>query len=182
MSLLRNSVCIFSAAGILVVLLSGCITGPKYEYTEQRDSARIVGPGVPSRGSESTTCSIIITQVDGLAANFGASSQNAPGWLYPKKPLYLAPGKHAITLDITEIDTVAGNPGPRKAGVYGDIISSGSQPTIIAEFMVNHVYRITACVYGRSIIVTLWDETSDPAPPSRVGNWTFDGNSEYHRG
>jgi hypothetical protein len=177
-----NKAFILTIALVQFFLCGGCVTAPQYAYSEHEDSARIVGPGVPSRRSESSTCSIIITQVDGLGVHFEASSANAPGWLYSKKPLCLAHGKHEISLDITGMETVAGNPGPRRAGVYGDIISSGSKPTIVAEFISYHIYRVTANVYGNSIEVVLWDETADLAAPFRVGCWTFDSNSEYHRG
>jgi hypothetical protein len=132
------------------------------------------------RTADYGNCCVAITQVDGLTAYFDASRPGA-NWSFtvPSHPLYLAPGRHALTLDIAEVDEVIGVTG-RDVGAVG-AFASGSRPTLTAEFVANHVYRLTARLSGdgSAIDVTLWDETGGAAARSQVANWTVDSNRGY---
>lgn len=159
------------------LLCCGCATGPRYTYTQQKDSASVSGPITPFQNRDNGTCSIRIVQVDGLTANFDASS---PGinWPTSKKSLYLEPGKHVLALDIGEIDTETGDTGHGASGITG-AVASGSTPTINVEFKANHTYRFAAYLVRGWIDLTLWDETDGAKTRSEVANWTFDSNSNY---
>jgi hypothetical protein len=115
--------------------------------------------------------------VDGLTANFGASS---PGinWPTSKKSLYLEPGKHAISLDISDIVEEYGSVGHGGVGEVG-ADAYGSTPTITVKFTANHIYRFSGYLRGRMIEIVLWDETGGAATRFRAESWTFDGNGNH---
>jgi hypothetical protein len=162
-----------------ILLCDGCVVGPKYNYAQQRDSAIVEGPVVPIQGPENGSCNVIISKIDGLADSFTASGKglNWPVFEFVK-PLYLAPGKHALVLSISEIDETYGNVGHGETGEIA-AYTSGSKPTINVEFAANHVYRIGANLEGGAIVIVLWDETGGPKTRSRVATWTVDSNGEY---
>jgi hypothetical protein len=160
------------------LLVGGCVTGPKYEYVQKKDSARIEPPVKPVQHiARYGSCSIVMTRIDGLGAHFEASSPGvnwAPGG---DDPLYVAPGSHALMLNVEEIDEVYGVNG-RNIGAVGASVAA-SQPTLTAEFLANHVYRLTADLNGGTIEVTLWDETAGSSARSEVAIWTLDSNRNY---
>ena len=170
---------IFGIVATVILLCDGCVVGPKYNYAQQRDSAVLEGPAGPIQGPEDGSCSIMISQLDGMADGFTASHR---GLNWPvsalKKPLYIAPGKHALVLTISDIDEVYGNVGHGEVGETG-AYTSGAKPTVTVDFAANHVYRIGANLEGGAIVIVLWDETDGPKTRSRVATWTVDSNGGY---
>jgi hypothetical protein len=173
----------YGSVAALASLFSGCGTsGMKYSLTNGSDSVKILGPGVPEQNAEEKgTSEVSIVKIDGLGANFYANTAR-PGWAFPKAPLELAAGQHSLTLDISQLDSVTGTPGPRNAGSYGDTIFSYTKPTIDVHLTGNHTYRLAASVVGNTIELILWDETDRANMTTIVRRWMFSGNSEYHRG
>jgi len=168
---------LFGALVVFSFLSGGCATGPRYQSTEHSDSARIEGPVTPIQNSENGSCSIDIAEVDGLISGFTAS---LPGlnWFIPRTQLYVAPGKHTLKVNISEIDTEYGNVGHGRTGAIGDS-TAGGRPTITVEFAANHVYRLAAYLRGSTIELILWDETAGVASRFRAESWTMDSNSSY---
>jgi len=161
------------------LLFGGCATGPRFEYTEQKDSARIEPPIKPvQRIEQYGSCSIQITRVDGLVASFDASRPGANWVPGGNRPLYVSPGKHTITLDIGQIDEVYGKTGRNDVGVVG-AYAAGSRPTLTVEFAPNHAYRFTANLNGTVIDVTLWEETAGTSPRVAAATWRLDSNRGY---
>jgi hypothetical protein len=166
-----------------VLLFCGCaMFGPKYIYTQQQDSPSLGGPIGPRQGWEYGLYQIVVTRVDGLRANFMASS---PGlnWLLvdTKTKLYLAPGMHNITLDISDTESQYGDTGGGATGVVGTVVS-GATPVVTAEFKANHIYRFTAGAGMSKIELVLWDETEGTAKRSIVTNWMLDSDSNHSEG
>jgi hypothetical protein len=81
-------------------------------------------------------------------------------------------------MDIWEMHDVVGAAGPNETGVVGTN-SAGCTPAITEDFRANHIYRLTANWYGKSIALTLWDITNGEKGRLQVAGWTFDSNSEY---
>ena len=166
------------AAGI-ALSCAGCVSGPKYEYAQQKDSAIIEGPVGPVQGKAYGDCHIHIIAVDGLISTFDASS---PGLtlLLSSKPLYLSPGEHTLVLNVFETDEDVGNLGGGRTGAVG-WSTAGAKSTVTAIFVANHMYRFTASIdpSGRFIALTLWDETGGSARRSRVTDWTLNANGAY---
>jgi hypothetical protein len=65
---------------LIVFLLVGCATGPRYANTQTQDTATLVGTG-ESNGGEGQ---VWIDAIDGATA--------------PSPPLYLTPGRHHLSL------------------------------------------------------------------------------------
>ena len=161
------------------LLCGGCATGPRYTYTQQKDSASVAGPRVPDQGREDGTCYINIKKVDGLTANFPTSNPGSNRFFYSAtKRLYLSPGQHRFILDISEINSDYGGVGHGAVGIV-DTVVSGSAPTITVELKANHIYRFAAFLAGGTIELILWDETGGAKTRSEVANWTLDSNSNY---
>ena len=163
------------------LLSGGCANGPRYEYIKQGDSARIEAPIKPvQHAAQYGSCYVEITQIDGLGANFVASRPGVNWIPGGSDPLYLAPGKHAVTLDIGQIDEVLGETGRGHTGIAG-AFAAGSRPTLTREFAAKHVYRFTASLSGdgSAIDVTLWDESGGFSKRSRVASWRVDSNRGY---
>jgi len=168
------------ALTMLAALAAGCATGPTYTYAQQKDSASVEGAIAPiQRTVDYGSCSIQIIRIDGFSANFDASRPGA-NWSFtvPSHPLYLAPGKHAITLDIAEVDTDIGEIGHGRIGTVGEL-DTGSQPILSVELAASHVYRFTANLGGSAINVSLWDETGGTAGRFLVASWTVDSSGSY---
>jgi hypothetical protein len=166
---------------MLMAVFGGCISGPRYTYVQQPDSARIVGPGVPASGASSGTCRINIDSMDGFAVNFAASDPNSPGIFYGKKPLFCSVGRHVFILDIAQVDARFGEIRKGGVGEVGDW-SAGALPTVTADFTANHVYRFTAELDGAGslIVISLWDETNGASKRSCVAHWTVDGDGHFN--
>ena len=166
------------AAG-LVLFCAGCVSGPKYEYAQQKDSAIIEGPVGPVQGKAYGDCHIHIISVDGLISTFEASS---PGLTWPDYGfrLFLSPGRHTLVLDVEETDEEVGNVGGSRTGAVG-WFTAGAKPTVTATFVASHVYRFTASIdpSDRFIALTLWDETGGSATRSRVTDWTVNADGAY---
>ena len=163
------------------LLCAGCVVGPKYENAERPGCARIVGPVVSSAKSEGGTCHIIVAKIDGLNDKFTASSPGVP-WLnglYSKTPLYLSPGRHLLTLDISsDVESFYGNAGGSNTGETGTYVA-GSQSNIAVSFAADHVYRFTADLAGNVILLTLWDETDGTTTPSVAQKWSLSVRGVY---
>lgn len=165
------------------LLSVGCATGPRYEYVEQKDSARIAGLITPFQSvADYGSCGVVIFLVDGLVADFVASCPGGPNWFVSKQPLYLAPGKHELLLDISEIDAEYGATGRRGVGDVGDFVSE-NKLTLTIQFAPSRIYRFTANLSAdkKTIDVTLWDETSGTTARSAIQKWTVDSNTGYTR-
>lgn len=166
---------------LVVLICSGCVTGPKYVAEQRADSAAIEGPVVPVQGPEDGTSTVEITRVDGLATAFTASRVGL-NWPFfsGTKPLYVSPGQHTLGLKVGEIDENYGNVGGGQVGVVG-AYAAAAKPAITATFAANHVYRFTANLdpSGSAIEVILWDETGGVAIRSRVADWTMYSNGGY---
>jgi len=169
----------FYAAATFLLMCVGCVSGPKYDYARQVDSASVVGPVVPVQGSEYGSCYVEIVQVDGLGDNFTASG---PGLNWPfynaNKRLYLAPGKHTLALSIGEIDETYGNVGRGSVGEVGADTASAT-PSINVDLVASHVYRIGANLEGSVIKISLWDETNGAATRFSVATWTVNSGGVY---
>jgi hypothetical protein len=169
---------LLSIVGVFCILVFGCATGPKYTYVEQKDSAQIEAPVKPVQSTaQYGSCYLKITQIDTFVINFVASRPGS-NWLPGgDKPLYLAPGKHALSLDIAQVDEVIGTTG-RDVGVVG-AYASESRPTLAIVFLANHAYRLTGNLGGSTILISLWDETGGTAARHLVTSWTVDSNRGY---
>jgi hypothetical protein len=174
-----NAGTLLNLAAGLVLFCAGCASGPKYGYAQQKDSASIEGPVVPVQSKAYGDCVIHITTIDGLVTAFTASM---PGLAWPGygRPLYLSPGGHMLVLDVGETDEEIGNVGGGRTGAVG-WSTAGAKPTVTATFVANHIYRFTANIdpSGKSIDLTLWDETGGSATRSRVANWTVNADGAY---
>jgi hypothetical protein len=168
---------LFSA---FALLFTGCVSGPRYEYTQQKDSARIEAPVQPIQWKETYgDCHVHINTVDGLISTFDASS---PGLtlLGSTTPLYLSPGGHTLVVSADETDEIDGNVGGGRTGAVG-YSSAGAKATITETFVANHVYRFTASIdpSNKFIALTLWDETGGSAKRSRVTSWNLNAEGAY---
>jgi len=170
---------LLSIVTIFALLCGGCATGPQYSYIKQQDSASVEGPVVPNQGWNNGRCQVIIEKLDGLAVNFMASSPgvNLP-FVHNNRQLNLEPGKHAISLDISDTEEDYGSVGHGAVGEVGTV-AYGSKPTITAEVTANHIYRFSGYLSGSTIELVLWDETGGPATRTRAGSWTFDSNGNH---
>jgi len=168
--------------GVLLLcafFVSGCATGPRYSYSQQPDSANVEGFS-RMQGPEDGNCVIAIVRVDGTIANFDAS---LPGYIWPahQERLFLSPGMHTLSLDISQIrseDVSSGSSAERIKGVS----SVSNKPTVTTVFEAKHIYRFSANWAGGNssfIYLTLWDETSGPGSRSEVQSWRLDSNYEY---
>ena len=161
---------------IVGLFYGACATGPKYTYTQQKDSASIEGPKAPRQGAEDGSCIIRIIKMDGLVTSFMASEPGLNWAFYSASRLYLTPGKHEVTLDISDSREVDG--ASDGFAIVGDY-SADAAPTIAVNFAGNHTYRFAATWAGSVILLTLWDETAGFAKRVQAGSWTFDSNSSY---
>jgi hypothetical protein len=74
---------------VVMVLLSGCAVGPRYDNTRTPDATTIVGSSdTPEKPLSEGGTLVKIEKVDEAIA--------------PKPPLYLAPGFHHLTLRLTD--------------------------------------------------------------------------------
>ena len=171
----------------LAVILSGCFTGPKYDYARQADSASIVGAAVLLKGVNIGDCGIVLGRVDGMATNFTASdggydSSLIYAWIshviHEPDSLYLAPGKHSLDLRISYSDESYGNVGGGQTGLVGTY-SAGGTPTIKVDLVARHVYRLGANLEGAEILITLWDETNGATARTNAATWTVKSNGGY---
>src|ERR1035438_8633394 len=146
------------------LLCGGCVTGPKYEYTRQADSASIVGAAVLAKGVDIGDCGIVLERVDGMVTNFTASDGGYDSsliyaaishMLHAPDSLFLAPGKHSVDLKISYTDESYGNVGGGQTGLVGTY-AAGAAPTINVQLSANHVYRIGATSVRGGMEVTLW--------------------------
>ena len=153
------------------LICGGCVTGPKYTYTKQKDSASVKGSITLIQRTDHGPCYVEIAEIDGRIANFVASRPGAHWLPGGGNPLYVAPGRHAITLYIGQPDEVIGLTG-RDASMPSSNVSL-SQPTLKIDFSAGHAYRFAANLTGAVIAVTLWDETKGHSPGGEVAHWEF---------
>jgi hypothetical protein len=162
-------------------MTAGCVTGPRYQYQAQSNSAQIEGPVNTFQDlSKYGTCGVNISKIDGLVAGFEAS---APGFhLFGNgKLLYLAPGKHDLLLAVYQMDTEYGDVGRGGSTVPVGDFTYGNHPLVTGQFVANHIYRFTANLSSSHNVIdlTLWDETSGVGGRSLVNKWTIDSNAGY---
>jgi hypothetical protein len=134
-----------SATLLLIVLtfgITGCATGPTYQYTEQKDSASVHG----TYATYATDVSTSIVKIDGLLVTGIFTT-------FPER--YVSPGNHTIGLDI-----VTG------ADIDPDSRQDCSQ-SVEVNFLANHNYRFDAS----NGFLILWDETGDTENPIEVRRW-----------
>ena len=169
-------------SGILVsaiLPMGGCATGPKYDDGGRADSAGLEGPVAPTQTPEDGSCTVVLMRIDGMAANFTVSHLGLNWPMFEGlKPIAIAPGKHSLLLNITDIDEVYGNIGHGTIGETG-AYTTASNPTIGVNLAASHIYRIGANLKSNVITVTLWDETGGIAGRPIVATWAVKGDGVY---
>jgi len=160
------------------LLLAGCASGPRYSYTQAPDSARILAYNAPSPFPNDTSCYITVTKLDGRRLAFSASIPGLRRLLgKPSEPLYLSPGTHTMTLDLSEIDNVIG-PNSDASGIVATD-SSGGTKVIVFAFLRGHVYRMAGHLSGGAFDITLWDESDGAATRKVAGEWQMPSNTNH---
>lgn len=173
----------------VVLILAACATVPKYEYTEQKDSASVEIKQVPVDPTFPTfDDAVIISLVDGQSANFPSA------FPFDRQRLYLAPGNHTLSLYCWHSSlTIRGDNPP--FALRSTVKAYGA---IKVEFTAGHVYRWSASLSKETLAlfpfawnpplfppsfskqtfdVTLWDVTGGLTVRRRVGDWQFSGNT-----
>ncbi|HTQ30282.1 MAG TPA: hypothetical protein VMI53_03645, partial [Opitutaceae bacterium] len=152
-------------------------TGPKYAYTEQKDSASVgVGQTLKIAGifrsPYAGKADVSIDQIDGLEVGFPSGifnlDQQSQLWAKAGK-VWISPGKHALALTFSQLT-------PDETS--GPFTFTGSY-TVDAEFAADRMYRFTASSYEDLCCINLWDETGGPATRSCSGSWVFRGQQTY---
>lgn len=90
----------------------------------------------------------------------------------------IAPGKHSLLLNITDIQEAFGNTGRGTTGEVG-AYTEASNPIIDVDLIARHVYRIGANLEGDAIKVSLWDETDGVTGRICVATWNVDSSGGY---
>jgi hypothetical protein len=113
-------------------------------------------------------CCISITRIDGLNANYDASS-SGDNWPFKAKRLYLSPESHALEINISQIEALSA------VGYY----TTNENHTIKVEFKANHVYQFTAGLGLNKVGLDLWDATEGTAKRSIVTSWVWDSQRNF---
>jgi hypothetical protein len=179
---------------IFGLFFSGCATGPKYLYTEQKDSASVgVGPAPDAavasapktwsefwsklRSPDPIEATVGIQQVDGLSLGSSFFDSSPKQYLDKAGNISMSPGNHTLVLTFNHSDSdTESNADGSSTETTTDISAMG---TVNVEFAANHIYRLEAFLSGSVFSVTLWDDTGGPSERSRAGYWMFTGRETY---
>jgi hypothetical protein len=157
---MKKAIILLGIATIFGLFCSGCATGPKYLYTEQKDSASIgVGQTQPPGyyPAYQGTTEVYITQIDGLGLGYGTSFTSLNGVIsnlifdpnnHQQMQAWVAPGEHTLSLrfydDSRTVSTDVWNDQTLSTDTVVTATIVRATGVVFAEFAANHTYRLVA--------------------------------------
>lgn len=193
----------------VAALFAGCATTtitvvPKYESQRRSDSATIAVEAAKSDPlAWDQPADVTILLIDGQKADSPSSlaARAKEAWIamdrtkvdFPsdealkREDLYLAPGKHKLSVDCRLIETVC-----REGDRYGNMIMISASEALEVELLSNHVYRWLCLLHKErskkgflivphetdTFTLTLWDVTGGIDSASVIGTWNLKGVSD----